>query len=143
MNTFTTLRIALRALRRNKGRSLLTALGIIIGIAAVIAVFAVTQGASSMMRDQISSMGNNIVMVWPGSTRTGGFHGGAGTQQTLTADDADAIALECSYVNAVSPTVRSGGQVIYRENNWAPQIHGVNSAYPIPSCFSLYSSCMS
>ncbi|MEI6217577.1 MAG: ABC transporter permease [bacterium] len=129
MTSMATIRIALTALRRNKGRSLLTALGIIIGIAAVIAVVAVTQGASEMIREQISSMGNNILMVFPGSMRTGGFHGGAGTQQTLTADDADAILRECRYVAAISPIVRSGAQVVYRENNWSTGVQGVNSSY--------------
>jgi putative ABC transport system permease protein len=130
MTSMATIRIALTALRRNKGRSLLTALGIIIGIAAVIAVVAVTQGASEMIREQISSMGNNILMVFPGSMSTGGFHGGAGTQQTLTADDADAILRECRYIAAISPIVRSGAQVVYRENNWSTGIQGVNSSYP-------------
>jgi putative ABC transport system permease protein len=130
MNLLVTLRIALRALRRNKGRSLLTALGIIIGIAAVIAVVAVGQGASVTMRQQISSMGNNLVMVFPGSMRTGGFHGGAGSQQTLTADDGVAIARECPYVTAMSPLVRTSAQVIYRDSDWATQIQGVGTAYP-------------
>jgi putative ABC transport system permease protein len=130
MSWLITLRLALRALRRNKGRSLLTALGIIIGIAAVIAVWAVGQGASVSIRTQISSMGNNLVLVFPGTTRTGGFHGGAGTQQTLTADDGAAILRECAYVTAQTPVVRSGGQVIYRDNDWATSIQGVSATYP-------------
>ena len=123
------LRIALRALLRNKGRSLLTALGIIIGIAAVITVSAVGQGASVTMKAQISSMGSNLAMVFPGSMRTGGFRGGAGTQQNLTAEDGDAIARECPYVGAVSPVVRSGAQVVYRDSNWATSIQGVSPNY--------------
>ena len=91
MNGLMVLRVALRALYRNKTRSLLTTLGIIIGIAAVIAVWAVGQGASVMMKTQISSMGNNLVMIFSGSSRVGGFHGGAGTQQTLTAEDGEAL----------------------------------------------------
>jgi len=130
MSRLITLRLALRALRRNKGRSLLTALGIIIGIAAVIAVWAVGQGASVSIRTQISSMGNNLVLVFPGTTRTGGFHGGAGTQQTLTADDGAAILRECAYVTAQTPVVRSGGQVIYRDNDWATSVQGVSVTYP-------------
>ncbi len=129
MNWLVTIRIAMRALYRNKGRSLLTALGIIIGIAAVIAVVAVAQGASVMIRTQINSMGNNLVMIFPGSTRVGGFHGGMGTQQTLTSDDGDAILRESQYVVAVSPMVRSGGQVMYRENNWATSIQGVGPSF--------------
>lgn len=130
MTLLATIRIAMTALRRNKGRSLLTTLGIIIGIAAVIAVVAVTQGANSTMRQQISSMGSNILMVFPGSMRTGGFHGGAGSQQTLTADDAEAIASECRYVAAVSPVVNSGAQIVYRENNWQTGVRGVNTGFP-------------
>jgi putative ABC transport system permease protein len=129
MNNVITLRIAMRALIRNKTRSLLTALGIIIGIAAVIAVVAVGQGASVTMQKQISSMGNNLVMVFPGSSRSGGFHGGMGTTQTLTANDGDAILKECPLVLAVSPLVRAGAQCIYRENNWATSVLGVNVQY--------------
>ncbi len=129
MNTVITMRIAMRALIRNKTRSLLTALGIIIGIAAVIAVVAVGQGASVTMQKQISSMGNNLVMIFPGSSRSGGFHGGMGTTQTLTADDGDAILRECPLVRAVSPLVRAGAQCIFRENNWATSILGVNVQY--------------
>ncbi len=129
MTGLITIRIAMRALVRNKTRSLLTALGIIIGIAAVIAVVAVGQGASVTMRNQISSMGNNLLMIFPGSQRTGGFHGGAGTQQTLTAEDGEAILRECPMVQAMSPMVRAGGQCIYRENDWATSVQGVNVQY--------------
>jgi putative ABC transport system permease protein len=129
MSWLITLRIALRALRRNKGRSLLTALGIIIGIAAVIAVVAVGQGASVSMRAQISSMGNNLVMVFPGSMRTGGFHGGAGSVQTLTAEDGEAIQRDCIHVSGISPVVRSGGQLVYRDKDWASSIQGVGAQY--------------
>ncbi|MEI6147485.1 MAG: ABC transporter permease [bacterium] len=129
MNAVVTLRIAMRALVRNKTRSLLTALGIIIGIAAVIAVVAVGQGASVTMQSQISSMGNNLVLIFPGSSRAGGFHGGMGTTQTLTADDGDALLRECPLVRAVSPLVRAGGQCIYRENDWATSVQGVNVQY--------------
>jgi len=129
MTGIITLRIAMRALVRNKTRSLLTALGIIIGIAAVIAVVAVGQGASVTMRNQINSMGNNLVMIFPGSQKTGGFHGGGGTQQTLTAEDGDAILLECPFVAAVTPMVRSGVQCVYKENNWGTSVQGVNVQY--------------
>jgi len=129
MTGLITIRLALRALIRNKTRSLLTALGIIIGIAAVIAVVAVGQGASVTMRAQISSMGNNLVMIFPGSQKAGGFHGGAGTQQNLTAEDGDAILAECPLVAAVTPIVRSGAQCVYKENNWATSVQGVNIQY--------------
>jgi len=129
MNGLMVFRVAMRALYRNKTRSLLTALGIIIGIAAVIAVVSVGQGASVMMKAQISSMGSNLLIVFPGSTRTGGFRGGAGTQPTLTVDDADAIGNECGFVKAVSPILRAGVQCIYRENDWATSVLGVSVGY--------------
>jgi putative ABC transport system permease protein len=124
-----TVRIALRALIRNKTRSLLTALGIIIGIAAVIAVVAVGQGASVTMRDQISSMGSNMVMIFPGSQKSGGFHGGAGTQQNLTVEDGEAILQDCPLVAAMSPLARSGSQCVYKEKNWGTSVQGVNVQY--------------
>ena len=130
MNGLMVIKIALRALARNKGRSLLTALGIIIGIAAVIAVVAVGQGASTNMRNQINSMGNNLLMIFPGSQNAGGFRGGSGTQQTLTAEDGDAILTESQFVTGMTPLIRSGAQCIYRENDWATMIQGVNVQYP-------------
>lgn len=130
MNGIITIKIALRALARNKGRSLLTALGIIIGIAAVIAVVAVGQGASVNMHSQISSMGNNLLMIFPGSQSTGGIRGGSGTQQTLTAEDGESILSESQYVTAMTPLIRAGGHCIYRENDWATMIQGVNVQYP-------------
>jgi putative ABC transport system permease protein len=130
MNGLMVMKIALRALARNKGRSLLTALGIIIGIAAVIAVVAVGQGASTSMRAQINSMGNNLLMIFPGSQNAGGFRGGSGTQQTLTAEDGEVILRESQFVVGMTPLVRSGGQCIYRENDWATMIQGVNVQFP-------------
>jgi putative ABC transport system permease protein len=130
MNGLMIIKIALRALARNKGRSMLTALGIIIGIAAVIAVVAVGQGASTNMKAQISSMGNNLLMIFPGSQNAGGFRGGSGTQQTLKVEDGEAILQECRFVTAMTPVIRTGVQCIFRENDWATQIQGVNTQYP-------------
>jgi putative ABC transport system permease protein len=129
MTGIITLKIAMRALIRNKARSLLTALGIIIGIAAVIAVVAVGQGASVTMRNQINSMGNNLLLIFPGSQKAGGFHGGAGTQQTLTSEDGEAILRECPFVQAMTPLVRAGAQCIYRENDWGTSVQGVDVSY--------------
>jgi len=131
VNLWMILKVALRAIARNKTRSLLTALGIIVGIAAVIAVVSIGQGAQTMMMTQISSMGNNLIMVFPGSRNQGGVHGGSGSAQTLTAEDGQAIAQDLAHlVRAVTPMVRSGGQVIYQENNWSTQIQGVSVDYP-------------
>jgi hypothetical protein len=125
MNFFMILKVALRAIFRNKTRSLLTALGIIVGIAAVIAVVAIGQGAQAMMIKEISSIGNNIIMVFPGSRTQGGVHGGSGSSQTLTAEDGENIAQDLAHlVRAVTPVVRTGSQVIYQENNWPPRSRG-------------------
>src|SRR5204862_543005 len=91
-----TLRIALRALGRNKVRSALTMLGVIIGVAAVIAMVAIGQGATHMVQKQIESMGQNLLMIFPGSTSSGAVSYGVGTQQTLTPGDAVAIARDCT-----------------------------------------------
>ncbi len=93
------LKIALRALRTNKMRSFLTMLGIIIGIAAVIAMVAIGSGASKVISEQIASIGSNILLVIPGSITSGGLHMGAGSTQTLTYDDALAIQKECPSVS--------------------------------------------
>ena len=126
MSTFAqSLRIAIRALRVNKMRALLTMLGIIIGIAAVIAMVAIGAGASKMISDQISSIGSNLLLVLPGSTTSGGMRTGAGSSQTLTYDDARAIKAECPSVGAVAPNVRGSGQVVYGNQNWSTVVYGV------------------
>ncbi|MDD3544597.1 MAG: ABC transporter permease [Kiritimatiellae bacterium] len=131
MNFFIIIKVALRALARNKTRSLLTALGIIVGIAAVIAVVAIGQGATTMMMNEINGIGNNLIMVFPGSRTQGGVHAGSGASQTLTAEDGEAIARDLPHlVNAVSPMVRTGSQIIYQQNNWFTQIQGVSIDYP-------------
>ncbi|HPS09269.1 MAG TPA: ABC transporter permease, partial [Kiritimatiellia bacterium] len=131
MNLWMILKVALRAIFRNKTRSLLTALGIIVGIAAVIAVVAIGQGATTMMMREINSIGNNLIMVFPGSRNQGGVHAGSGASQTLTAEDGEVIAHDLVHlVKAVSPMVRTGSQVIYQENNWSTQIQGVSIDYP-------------
>ena len=132
MNILMIFRVALRAIWRNKVRSLLTALGIIVGIAAVIAVIAIGNGASSQMKNSISSMGNNLVMIFPGSMRSGGMHMGAGASNTLTAEDGE--QLENDYpelVAAQTPMVRASAQVIYGENNWSTQVSGVGTGFPL------------
>lgn len=129
MNLLISQRIALRALLRNKGRSVLTVIGIIIGIAAVISVIAVGQGATTMIKDQIKNMGNNVLMIFPGSAQSGGIYFGGGTQSTLTIKDCEAIAAECSSVLAVSPMVRARGQIIYKDKNWPSSLQGVGLDY--------------
>jgi putative ABC transport system permease protein len=96
MNLAAIFKTAFRALVRNKVRSLLTALGIIVGIAAVIAMMALGSGASTMIQDQIKSMGNNLVIITPGSSSAGGFHSGSGGVHTLTNDDAPLTTFSIS-----------------------------------------------
>ena len=116
--------IAVRALRVNKMRALLTMLGIIIGIAAVIAMVAIGSGASKMISDQIASIGSNLLLVLPGSTTSGGLRTGSGGTPTLTYDDAKAIKAECGAVGAVAPVVRGSAQVVYSNQNWSTIVMG-------------------
>ncbi|MDA8430271.1 MAG: ABC transporter permease [Geobacteraceae bacterium] len=124
MDFVQTLKIALRALRTNKMRSFLTMLGIIIGIAAVIAMMAVGSGASYVISQQIASIGSNIILVIPGSTTSGGLRMGSGGSQTLTSDDARAIMAECPSVLRASGTTRTTSQVVYGNMNWSTVIVG-------------------
>jgi putative ABC transport system permease protein len=124
MDFLQTLKIALRALRTNKMRSFLTMLGIIIGIAAVIAMMAVGSGASYVISQQIASIGSNIILVIPGSTTSGGLRTGSGGAQTLTSDDAKAIMNECPSVSLAAGTVRTSAQVVYGNLNWSTVIMG-------------------
>jgi putative ABC transport system permease protein len=125
------IRIALRALRVNSARSGLTMLGIIIGVAAVIAMVGVGAGATARIQQQIQSIGSNLIMVLPGSISSNGVRLGSGGVATLTEDDAKAIAAECSSVAAVVPTVRGGVQVVYGNSNWATTAQGVTPDYMI------------
>jgi len=120
---------AFRALRRNKMRSFLTMLGIIIGVGAVIAMLAIGQGAEYSVKQQISSLGTNVLIVFPGSQQTGGLRMGAGTVTTLTEEDAWAIQKECPAVAFVSPGARGGGQVIAGNLNWGTSIEGTGADY--------------
>ncbi len=125
MTTFlASLRIALRALRVNKMRSALTALGIIIGVSAVIAMIAVGSGARAQINEQIASMGSNLLIVQSGSSTSGGMRMGSGTVPTLTVDDAEAILTEVSSVKYATPTLPGVAQVIYGNQNWSTSITG-------------------
>src|SRR5207248_6734360 len=105
MELMATIRIALRALARNKMRSTLTMLGIVIGVAAVIAMVSLGQGAQQQVQQQIASMGTNMLIVSAGSGNSGGLRGGAGTTTTLTPDDVQAILRDAPAVRAASPSV--------------------------------------
>jgi putative ABC transport system permease protein len=131
MNLAMIFKVALLAIARNKTRSLLTCLGIIVGIAAVIAVLAIGKGASTMMVREISSMGNNLVMVFPERGRRDAVSSGMGQGQTMTAGDAQAIKRELSHlVSAVSPTVNVTCQIIAQGRNWQSRVSGVSTDMP-------------
>lgn len=129
MDLLQTLKIALRALRTNKMRSFLTMLGIIIGIAAVIAMLAVGAGARHVISQQIASIGSNIILIIPGSMTSGGLRSGSGGTQTLTSDDARAIVNELPSVETAAPAIRSSGQVVYGNLNWSTIIWGTTPEY--------------
>jgi macrolide transport system ATP-binding/permease protein len=124
------LRTALNGLRRNVLRAALTALGIIIGVAAVIAMMEIGRGSSSAIQRTIASMGANNLLVLPGTASSGGVSFGSGSVMTLTPQDAEAIASECPAVGATAPIVRARTQVIYGHRNWVPMyIYGTTPAY--------------
>ena len=123
------MKIAFGALRINKLRSALTMLGIIIGVAAVIAMVAVGSGAQERIEQQIASIGSNIIMVASGSITSSGIRMGAGNAQTLTEDDAKAIARDSPAVQLAAPASRGGAQVVYGNNNWGTQILGTTPDY--------------
>jgi macrolide transport system ATP-binding/permease protein len=120
---------AARALRRNKMRALLTMLGIFIGVAAVIAMVAVGDGARYSVEQQIQSLGTNLIIVLPGATTSNGVRAGFGSSSTLTAADADAVGKEVSQADATSYTNRQVAQVVYEGRNWSTSINGATPAY--------------
>src|SRR5262245_21146251 len=124
-----TIRIALRALRRNKMRTILTMLGIIFGVGAVIGSVSITSGAKSQVEAQIAGLGQNVVLVFSGSFTRGGVHSGWGSAGTLTMEDAEAIQREVPGVTVISPEVRSSAQVAAGNQNWNTQILGESPDY--------------
>jgi putative ABC transport system permease protein len=123
------IRIAFRALTMNKLRSALTMLGIVIGVASVIATVAIGSGATQRIQDQIASIGSNIIIVTPGSTTSSGLRLGSGNAVTLSETDAKELAAQCPDVALAAPLVRGGAQVVYGNNNWATAIYGATPDY--------------
>ena len=116
-------------MKRNKGRTFLTMLGIIIGVASVIAMLAIGQGSKKNIQDQVSGMGSNLIFVMPSSQARGGVQMGNTTAQALTLDDVDAIRAECPSVVMVSPEVRTSGQTVFGNQNWPTTLYGANDEY--------------
>jgi ABC-type antimicrobial peptide transport system permease subunit len=130
MKVYRTIRTAMRALRRNPMRALLTTLGIVIGVAAVIAMMEIGAGSSAAVQKSISSMGANVVLVMPGTATSSGISFGSGSVTTLTPDDAAAIQRECPAVKTVAPAVRARVQIVYGNRNWVPSsMYGTTPAF--------------
>lgn len=123
------IKVALKSIMKNRMRSLLTVLGIIIGVGAVIALVSIGQGASASIEKQIAGLGSNLIMIFPGHIRVGGVSYGAQSHRTITLDDFKRLEKETRWLKAISPMVRSGGQVIAGEKNWATSINGVAPNY--------------
>ena len=129
MNYQNLFKIAIRAIAAHKMRSFLTALGIIIGIAAVITMLAIGQGSKASIKANIAEMGSNMIMIHPGADMRGGVRQDASSMETLKQTDYDAIKDECNYISAISPSVSSNGQWINGNNNTQSSIYGVNQDY--------------
>jgi putative ABC transport system permease protein len=129
MDILSILRIALRALSRNKMRSSLTMLGIIIGVGAVIAMVGVGQGARQQVQDQIAAMGSNILFVGAGSVNRGGQRTGFGGTKTLVQGDVDAILREVPTIKAIAPNDGTSGQMVYENQNWSTRVNGTTPAF--------------
>ncbi len=123
-------RVAVQALGRNKLRSILTMLGIIIGVGAVIAMVSIGQGAQATISEQIASAGSNMLYVTPGSFSQGGVRMGAGTTSHLTVEDYQAIVRECPAVKTASPLVRSSTSVVFGNQNWFTNVQGYDIHFP-------------
>ncbi len=129
MNPLHTLRVAFRALLRNKLRSFLTTLGIVIGVGAVIAMMAIGAGAKAQVEQAFAAMGTNVLIVLPGSTSSGGVRGGFGSMPTLTWDDLAAIRTEVATVKRAAPTLGTSLPVVSEDMNWTTRITGTSPEY--------------
>lgn len=129
MNPVSILKTAYRSLIRNKLRSILTMLGIIIGVAAVIAMLGIGQGARDAVQGQIAALGTNVLIIFPGAVNQGGVRFEAGSSEKLTEQDAVVLRAQCPAVKYVSPLVRTGSQVVAGSQNWRTSINGVYPEY--------------
>jgi putative ABC transport system permease protein len=122
--------IAIESILKNKMRTLLTMLGIIIGVGAVIVMVAVGEGAQDQIEDQVNSLGTNMIVITPGSTNTGGVSQGGATASALTLDDVEILERESVQLAAVSPVIVTGTQAVGGEGNWRTIVQGVSTGYP-------------
>jgi len=131
MNFLMTVWVALKALRKNKLRSLLTVLGVVIGVCAVITLVNLGSGAQISIQKAISGLGTNLLVIFPGSVTQGGIRTGYGTVTTLIPEDAGAILSECADVQMVTPIVTSAAQVVFQNQNWSTSILGADTDYQL------------
>lgn len=129
MKVLNLIKIAVMAIRRNKTRSFLTMLGIVIGVAAVIAMLAIGQGSNQSIKTQISSMGTNLINVMPASQNRGGVSQGRESSQVLDISDVNYLKENSTMIAAVSPEVKTSGQIVYRSNNWPTELFSGNEEY--------------
>jgi putative ABC transport system permease protein len=129
MDFMAVLRVAMRALARNKMRTVLTMLGIIIGVGAVICTVAIGEGASNQVQEQIRNLGDNIVFISAGSVTQGGVHLGSSATKTLTVGDAEAIRQQVPLISRLSPGVGAQVQAVYKNQNWYTRVRGVGPDY--------------
>lgn len=131
MKVLTLARIATDSIRKNTMRTLLTMLGIVIGVAAVIVMVAIGQGATTRIEEQVKALGTNMLVITPGASAAGGVSQGAGTFNRLTIEDAEKLQREATLVSAVSPVIFTRTQVIGGEGNWRTSINGVAANYAV------------
>src|SRR4051812_32532314 len=130
MTIVETVRTALRALAANKMRALLTMLGMIIGVAAVISLMSVGRGAQAAVTERIQGLGTNLLFIRPGSTQQGGVRLGQGTAPTLTLEDAEAISERVPTVSGVAPEIGAPAQLVASGQNWSTRVVGTTEDYP-------------
>jgi putative ABC transport system permease protein len=131
VKTTNLVKVAARSILRNKARTLLTTLGVIIGVAAVMVMVAMGEGARSQVRERVGRLGTNLIIVTPGAAQQGGVSQGAQTMSRLTVEDAEAVREQGVLVTGVSPVVMTRSQVIGGEGNWRTGIFGVSTDYPV------------
>ena len=129
MNGTNLFKIALRALANNKLRAFLTMLGVIIGVASVIAMLASGQGSKKSIQQQISEMGSNMIMIHPGAEMRGGVRQDPSAMQTLKLENYEKLSEECTYLSGISPNVSSSGQLVAGANNYPSSVSGVSMDY--------------
>ncbi|HMB89958.1 MAG TPA: ABC transporter permease [Rhodothermales bacterium] len=131
MKASTLIKVATKSIVKNKMRTLLTMLGIIIGVGAVIVMVAVGEGAQSQIEEQINNLGTNLIVITPGSSNQGGVSRGAGSFNRLTLEDAEKLERESLTLSGVSPVIMTRTQVVGGQGNWRSSIHGVSTSYPV------------